>query len=174
VRQEHDVTTSATATERLAQLGLELPAPPPPLPTFRPYVRTGTTVYVSGQIATRDGQLVATGRLGAEVDAETGSEAARACALNVLAQLNAAAGSLDEIAQLVKVTVFVASAPGFTRQPEVANGASQLLTSVLGPVGEHARSAVGVAALPLGTPVEIEAIAVLTAAAAANAGTAQP
>jgi enamine deaminase RidA (YjgF/YER057c/UK114 family) len=109
---------------------------------------------------------VATGQLGAEVDLATGMDAARARALNVLAQLHAAAGSLDHIAQLVKITVFVASAAGFTQQPQVADRASHLLIDVLGPTAAHAPSAIGVAALPLGTPVEVEATAVLTSAAA--------
>ncbi|HEX4703624.1 MAG TPA: RidA family protein [Pseudonocardiaceae bacterium] len=151
---------------RLARLGLTLPEPPAAIAAFRPYVRVGATVYTSGQIATRDGHLVAIGQLGADVDIATGQEAARACALNVLAQLNAAAGSLDAIAQLVKITVFVASTAEFTQQPQVADGASELFVNVLGSAGAHARSAVGVAALPLGTPVEIEAIALLTAATA--------
>ncbi|MEV0032574.1 RidA family protein [Nocardia sp. NPDC050793] len=155
------MSASATAEERLARLGLTLPAPPEPVAAFQPYARAGATVYVSGQIATRDGRLVATGRLGAEVDLATGQDAARACAMNVLAQLRAAAGSLDAVAQLVKITVFVASDPAFTQQPQVADGASQLLSEVLGPAGSHARAAVGAAALPLGTPVEIEAIATL-------------
>src|SRR4029453_11457447 len=150
-----------SATQRLAQLGLTLPEPPAPVAAFQPFVRHGDTVYTSGQIATRDGQLVATGRLGAEVDIAAGQEAARACALNVLAQLNAAAGSLDDIVALVKLTVFVASAPHFTQQPQVADGASRLFLDVLGPAGAHARSAIGVSSLPLGTPVEVEAIAVI-------------
>jgi enamine deaminase RidA (YjgF/YER057c/UK114 family) len=152
-------------TQRLARLGLALPIPPAGVTAFQPFVRDGDTVYVSGQIATRDGVLVATGRLGAEVDVPTGQDAARACAVNVLAQL-AAAGSLDQIERLLKLTVFVASTPDFTDQPAVANAASQLLNEVLGPAGPHARSAIGVVALPLGTPVEIEAIAVLPAGAA--------
>ncbi|MFC4947992.1 RidA family protein [Pseudonocardia sp. GCM10023141] len=152
-----------TPLDRLARLGLTLPAPPAPVAAFQPWVRIGDTVHTSGQIATVDGQLVAKGTLGAEVDVATGQEAARACALNVLAQLAAAAGSLDAIERLVKLTVFVASAPGFTDQPQVADGASQLLIDVLGEAGAHARSAVGVAALPLGTPVEIEAIALVRA-----------
>ncbi len=160
------MTTHETAEQRLARLGLELPAPPAAVASFQPYVRTGTTVYVSGQIATRDGQLVATGRLGDGVDVATGQEAARACALNVLAQLHeAAGGSLDAVARLVKLTVFVASTAEFTGQPQVADGASQLLVEVLGPAGAHARSAVGVTALPLGSPVEVEAIAELSTAA---------
>lgn len=151
-----------TAADRLAELGLTLPPPPRPVAVFEPYVRVGATVYTSGQIATDvDGTLVATGRLGAEIDIPTGQQAARACALNVLAQLADAAGSLDAIERLVKVTVFVASTPEFTEQPAVANGASQLFVDVLGEAGAHARSAVGVAVLPLGTPVEVEAIALL-------------
>jgi enamine deaminase RidA (YjgF/YER057c/UK114 family) len=163
------MTASATATERLAELGLTLPAPPTAVAAFRPYIRVDDTVYVSGQIATRDGQLVATGQLGAEVDLAAGRDAARACALNVLAQLHAAAGSLDAVAQIVKITVFVASAAGFGQQPQVADGASQLLIDVLGAAGEHARSAIGVAALPLGTAVEVEAIAKLSTRAADGA-----
>ena len=146
---------------RLAELGLTLPAPPAAVAVFEPYVVVGDTVYTSGQIATRDGKLVANGVLGVDVDVAGGEQAARACALNVLAQLNAAAGSLDRIAQLIKVTVFVASAPTFTQQPQVANGASNLFVDVLGDAGKHARSAIGVASLPLGTPVEVEAVAVL-------------
>jgi enamine deaminase RidA (YjgF/YER057c/UK114 family) len=164
--------TPATALERLARLGLTLPAPPAAVAAFQPYLRVDDTVYVSGQIATRDGKLVAVGQLGAEVDLASGQDAARACALNVLAQLQAAAGSLDAVAQILKITVFVASAAGFTQQPQVADGASRLLIDVLGAAGAHARSAIGVAALPLGTAVEIEAIAKLSASAASGAGTA--
>lgn len=168
------MSTQSTAAERLAGLGLTLPTPPPAVAAFEPYLRVGPTVYTSGQIATRDGELVATGRVGADVDLATGQDAARACALNVLAQLDAAAGSLDAVAQLVKVTVFVASADGFTQQPQVADGASQLLREVLGPAGHHARSAIGVAALPLGTPVEVEAIAVLDSTAGGVAEAQRP
>lgn len=168
------MTTQTTAAERLARLGLTLPAPPPAVAAFEPYVRVGATIYTSGQIATRDGQLVATGRLGRDVDLAAGQDAARACALNVLAQLDAAAGSLDAVAQLVKVTVFVASVDGFTQQPQVADGASQLLIDVLGLAGRHARSAIGVAALPLGSPVEVEAIALLDSTVGGVAGTQLP
>ncbi|TCP50002.1 enamine deaminase RidA (YjgF/YER057c/UK114 family) [Tamaricihabitans halophyticus] len=153
------MTATNNCASRLAELGLSLPEPPATPPSFAPYSRDGQLVYSSGQIAVQDGQLIATGRLGAEIDVATGQEAARVCALSILAQLDAAAGSLDEVEQLLKVTVFVASTPDFTQQPQVANGASDLLTAVLGAAGEHARSAVGVAALPLGTPVEIEVIA---------------
>jgi enamine deaminase RidA (YjgF/YER057c/UK114 family) len=160
------MTAPRRTEQRLADLGLSLPEPPRPVAAFEPFVRLGELVYTSGQIATAGDALVATGRLGAEVDVDTGRAAARACALNVLAQLRAAAGSLDAIARLVKLTVFVASAPEFTDQPRVADGASQLLIEVLGPAGAHARSAVGVAALPLGSPVEIEAVAALVAGGA--------
>ena len=155
---------SETAEQRLVRLGLELPDPPEAVAAFEPVVRDGTRVYVSGQIATRDGdELVATGHLGADVDIAAGQDAARACALNVLAQLRSAAGSLDAVRRLVKITVFVASTPDFTAQSQVADGASRLFADVLGPAGAHARAAIGVAALPLGTPVEVEAIAELTA-----------
>jgi enamine deaminase RidA (YjgF/YER057c/UK114 family) len=148
-----------TVADRLARLGLQLPSPPAPIAAFEPYVRLGDIIYTSGQIAARDGLLVAKGRLGAEVDIAAGQDAARACALNVLAQLQAAAGSLDAVTRLVKLTVFVASTDEFVQQPQVADGASQLLLDVLGAAGAHARSAIGVAALPLGSPVEVEAIA---------------
>ena len=147
--------------QRLARQGLTLPDPPTAVAAFAPYVRSGSTVYVSGQIAVREGRLVIKGRLGADVDIAGGQAAARMCALNVLAQLNAAAGSLSAIARLVKITVFVASTPDFTSQPQVADGASRLFLDVLGEAGAHARSAIGVAALPLGTPVEVEAVAEL-------------
>jgi enamine deaminase RidA (YjgF/YER057c/UK114 family) len=147
------------AAQRLATLGLGLSEPPAALAAFQPYVRHGDTVYTSGQ--TIDGRLVATGWLGGEVELSAGQDAARVCALNVLAQLHAAAGSLDDIARLATVTVYVASAATFTQQPEVTDGASRLFAAVLGSAGEHARSAIGVAALPAGTPAEIEAVAIL-------------
>ncbi len=153
------------ATDRLARLGLHLSPPPAAIGAVEPYVRHGNIIYTSGQIATRDGHLVATGRLGADVDLATGQDAARACAMNVLAQLHAAAGSLDVITRLVKITAFVACTTDFVQQPQVADGASQLLLDVLGPAGAHARSAVGVAALALGTPVVVEAIAEFATAA---------
>jgi enamine deaminase RidA (YjgF/YER057c/UK114 family) len=149
------------ATERLAELGLSLPDPPAPVAAFQPFVRHGDLVYTSGQIATRQGQLVSSGRIEREDDIARGQEAARACALNILAQLKAAAGDLDDIERVLKLTVFVASGPEFTQQPQVADAASRLIVDVLGPAGAHARSAIGVAALPLDTPVEIEAIAVV-------------
>lgn len=156
---------TGTVAGRLARLGLQLPPPTTPVAAFEPYVRHGGTIYVSGQIAVRDGRLVAAGRLGAEVDLAAGQDAARACALNVLAQLQAAAGGLDAVTRLAKLTVFVACTGDFAQQPQVADGASQLLLDVLGAAGAHARSAIGVAALPLGTPVEVEAIAQVSAGA---------
>jgi enamine deaminase RidA (YjgF/YER057c/UK114 family) len=150
----------ATAEDRLVRLGLVLPAPPAAVAAFEPVVRVGTTVYVSGQIATRDG-LVVTGRLGDDLDVVAGQAAARLCGLNVLAQLRSAAGSLDAVQRLVKVTVFIACAPGFTEQPQVADGASRLFVDVLDAAGAHARAAVGVSALPAGSAVEVEAVAVL-------------
>lgn len=157
---------TGTVADRLARLGLQLPPPPVPVAAFEPYVRHGNTIYTSGQIATRDGHLVAAGRLGAEVDLAAGQEAARACAVNVLAQLQAAAGSLDVVTRLVKLTVYVACTGEFAQQSQVADGASQLMLDVLGAAGSHARSAIGVAALPLGTPVEVEAIARVSVGAA--------
>ena len=152
---------SMGATERLAELGLSLPDPPAPVAAFQPFVRHGDLVYTSGQIATRQGQLVSSGRIENEDDIARGQEAARACALNILAQLKAAAGDLDDVERVLKLTVFVASGPEFTQQPQVADAAARLIVDVLGPAGAHARSAIGVAALPLDTPVEIEAIAVV-------------
>jgi enamine deaminase RidA (YjgF/YER057c/UK114 family) len=151
------------ATQRLAELGLTLPELAAPVNAFQPFVRHGDLIYTSGQIAIRDGQLVATGRVSGDHDLDKGREAARACALNVLAQLQAAAGDLDNIERVIKLTVFVASEPEFTQQPQVADAASRLIIDVLGAAGAHARSAIGVAALPLDTPVEIEAIAAVRA-----------
>jgi enamine deaminase RidA (YjgF/YER057c/UK114 family) len=144
---------------RLAALGLTLPRVSPPLAAYVPAVRTGDYVYTAGQLPLVDGQLLATGKVGAEVDAERASALARVCALNALAAAASAAGGLGGIARIVKVTGFVASAPGFDGQPEVINGASELLIEVLGEAGRHARSAVGVAELPRNTPVEVELIA---------------
>jgi enamine deaminase RidA (YjgF/YER057c/UK114 family) len=144
---------------RLAALGLALPKPPPAIASVLPWWRSGETIYISGQIATSDGRLLHEGRVGETVGLEQAQECARACALNALSQLDAATGDLDRIEQLVKLTVFVASAPEFAEQHLVANGASDLLIDVFGEPGRHARSAIGVAALPLASPVEIELIA---------------
>jgi enamine deaminase RidA (YjgF/YER057c/UK114 family) len=145
-------------SERLAELGITLPEPPPPAAAYIPYVRTGSLVLTSGQVATADGQLVARGLLGDDLDVETGQRCARQCAINVLAQLQAAVGDLSKVVRIVKITVFVASTPDFTDQHLVANGASELLGEVFGDAGRHARSAVGAPSLPTGTPVEVEAI----------------
>ena len=146
------------ATQRLAELGLTLPELAAPVNAFQPFVRHGDLIYTSGQIAIRDGQLVATGRVSGDHDLDKGQEAARACALNVLAQLQAAAGDLDNIERVIKLTVFVASEPEFTQQPQVADAASELLKEIFGDAGQHARAAVGVNTLPRDASVEIEVI----------------
>lgn len=143
--------------ERLAALGLELPPVAPPVAAYVPAVQTGNHVYVSGQVPVVDGKLLAAGKVGAEVNSEEARELARRCALNALAAVDALVG-LDRVTRVVKVVGFVASASGFTGQPGVINGASELFGEVFGPAGQHARSAVGVAELPLGAPVEVEAI----------------
>jgi enamine deaminase RidA (YjgF/YER057c/UK114 family) len=146
------------AYARLAQLGLVLPQVVPPLAAYVPAVQSGNHVYVSGQLPMVDGKLQATGKVGAEVTAEQATDLARICALNALAAIDSLVG-IGRIVKIVKVTGFVASAEGFTGQPAVVNGASQLFGDVLGELGRHARSAVGVAELPLGAPVEVEVIA---------------
>jgi enamine deaminase RidA (YjgF/YER057c/UK114 family) len=148
-----------SATERLAALGLTLPPVVAPLAAYVPALRTGRYVYVSGQVPVADGKLLAKGKVGDAVGAEEAAGLARACALNAIAAAAGAAGGLDEIRRIVKVTGFVASAPGFNGQPQVINGASELLIEVFGEDGRHARSAVGVAELPLDAPVEVELIA---------------
>ena len=146
---------------RLAALGLTLPSVAVPVAAYVPAVRTGGFVYTSGQLPTVDGKLPAVGKVGAEVSAADAAGMARTCALNALAAAASAAGGLDAIGRIVKVTGFVASAPGFSGQPQVVNGASELLIEVFGQDGRHARSAVGVAELPLNAPVEVELIAEL-------------
>jgi enamine deaminase RidA (YjgF/YER057c/UK114 family) len=148
-----------SATERLAALGLTLPPVVTPLAAYVPALRTGRYVYVSGQVPVADGKLLAKGKVGDAVGAEEAAGLARACALNAIAAAAGAAGGLDEIRRIVKVTGFVASAPGFNGQPQVINGASELLIEVFGEDGRHARSAIGVAELPLDAPVEVELIA---------------
>jgi enamine deaminase RidA (YjgF/YER057c/UK114 family) len=144
-------------SDRLAELGITLPPVAAPVAAYLPAVRTGDLVYTSGQLPTVAGEMAATGRVGAEVSTEDAVAAARACALNALAAVDALVG-LDAVRRVVKVLGFVASAPGFTDQPVVVNGASELLGDVFGPAGQHARSAVGVAELPKGAPVEVELI----------------
>lgn len=144
--------------ERLAALGVELPQAPAPAAAYVPYVRTGDMLFTAGQVAVAQGGLLATGKVGTEVDTETAVRCARQCAINVIAQLKAALGELGAVRRVVKVTVFVASAPDFTQQHVVANGASELFGAVFGDAGVHARSAVGTSALPLDSPVEVEAV----------------
>lgn len=142
---------------RLAGLGLTLPPVAAPAGVYVPAVRSGAHVYVSGQLPFADGALLATGKVGAEVTPERAKELAARCALNALAAVDHLVG-LAAVVRVVKLTGFVASAPGFTAQPAVINGASELFGEVFGEAGRHARSAVGVSELPLGTPVEVEAI----------------
>ena len=150
---------SETTAERLAALGLTLPPVAAPVAAYVPAVRTGNYVYTSGQLPFVAGKLQGTGKVGDAVAAEEAASLARTAALNALAAAASVAGGLDAIARVVKVTCFVASAPGFTGQAQVANGASELLIEVLGEAGRHARSAVGMAVLPLDSPVEVELIA---------------
>jgi enamine deaminase RidA (YjgF/YER057c/UK114 family) len=144
-----------TPHDRLAELGLTLPAVAAPVAAYLPALRTGNHVYVSGQLPYAEGKLLGTGKVGAEVTAEEASTLARHCALNALAAVDALVG-LENVVKVVKVVGFVASAPGFTDQPVVINGASELFIEVFGEAGRHARSAIGVAELPLGAPVEVE------------------
>lgn len=148
----------STPEERITELGLTLPSDAAPLAAYVPAVRTGNLVFTAGQLPRRDGELVATGKVGAEVTPEVAAEAAAACALNALAAIKGEVGDLSAVRRVVKVVVFVASAPDFTGQPGVANGASELLGKVFGDAGVHARSAVGVAVLPLDVPVEVEVV----------------
>ncbi len=143
---------------RLAELGLTLPPVVKPVAAYVPAVRSGSHVYVSGQLPMVDGALPVTGKVGAEVSPERAKDLAATCALNALAALDDLVG-LANVVRIVKVTGFVASAPGFTGQPAVVNGASELFGQVFGEAGQHARSAVGVAELPLNAPVEVEVIA---------------
>lgn len=146
-----------TVSARLAELGITLPAVAVPLASYVPAVRTGNLVYTSGQLPTISGNLTHDGKVGAEVTPEDARIAARTCALNALAAIDSVVG-IDNVTRVVKVVGFVASAPGFTGQPGVVNGASELLGEVFGEAGVHARSAVGVSELPLDAPVEVELI----------------
>ncbi|BCH32701.1 hypothetical protein MesoLjLc_46310 [Mesorhizobium sp. L-8-10] len=147
-----------TIETRLADLGVTLPAAAAPAANYVPFMRSGNLLLTAGQLPFKDGKLSSTGLLGRDVDVEAGKEAAKYCAINVLAQAKAALGDLEKIRRVVKITVFVASTPDFVEQHLVANGASDFLVAALGDHGKHARSAVGTAALPLNAPVEIEAI----------------
>jgi enamine deaminase RidA (YjgF/YER057c/UK114 family) len=144
--------------DRLKTLNIVLPAAAAPAANYVSYVMSGNLLFTAGQLPFVDGKLPATGILGAGVDIETGRACARQCAVNILAQAKAALGDLDRITRIVKLTVFVASSPEFFSQPQVANGCSDLMVEILGENGRHARSAVGVASLPLNAPVEIEAV----------------
>jgi enamine deaminase RidA (YjgF/YER057c/UK114 family) len=144
--------------ERLAEMGLSVPEVAKPVAVYVPAIRSGNHVFTSGQLPMRSGELIATGKVGSGVTAEEAYACAQQCALNAIAAVKAEVGDLSAVARVVKVVVFVASTPDFTGQPGVANGASELLGEVFGDAGVHARSAVGVAALPLDAPVEVEVI----------------
>lgn len=146
-----------THSERLVELGITLPAVAAPVAAYVPAIQTGNQVWVSGQLPFVDGQLPAVGKLGAEISVEQGEAYARLCALNALAAVDDLVG-IDRVARVLKVVGFVASAEGFIQQPAVINGASHLIGEVFGEAGTHARSAVGVAELPLNSPVEVEVI----------------
>lgn len=148
----------STPEERLAELGLTVPMVVPPLAAYVPAVRSGNLVFTAGQLPAREGQMLATGKVGAEVSVEDAVACARQCALNALAAVKAEVGELSAVRRVVKAVVFVASAPDFTGQPGVANGASELLGEVFGDTGRHARSAVGVSVLPMDVPVEVELV----------------
>lgn len=148
----------ASIEERIAELGLAVPEVVPPVAAYTPAVISGSFVFTSGQLPMVDGSLAATGKVGADVDAADATRLAATCALNALAAAKSVLGSLDRVTRIVKVVGFVASDPSFTGQPGVINGASELLGDIFGAAGVHARSAVGVAVLPLDAPVEVELI----------------
>ena len=151
-----------TFSDRLTELGITLPPVAAPVAAYVPAVRTGSYVYTSGQLPMVEGKLAATGKVGGEITPEEAHDLARICALNAVAAVDALVG-IDTVARVVKVVGFVASATGFTGQPVVVNGASELLGEIFGDAGKHARSAVGVAELPLGAPVEVELVVELSA-----------
>lgn len=147
-----------TIEKRLSDLGITLPEAAAPAANYVPFMGSGNLVFTAGQLPLKDGKLTVTGLLGRDVDVAGGKEAAKQCAVNILAQAKAALGDLEKIRRIVKISVFVASSSDFTEQHLVANGASDFLVAALGERGKHARSAVGVASLPLNAAVEIEAI----------------
>ncbi|SDT71158.1 RidA family protein [Jiangella sp. DSM 45060] len=149
---------TGTPEERLAELGLSLPDVAKPVAAYVPAVRTGSFVFTSGQVPVRGGELIHKGKVGGEVTPEQAYECAQQCALNALAAVRAEVGDLSAVTRIVKVLGFVASTPDFTGQPQVVNGASELLGKVFGDLGQHARSAVGLTVLPLDAPVEVEMI----------------
>jgi enamine deaminase RidA (YjgF/YER057c/UK114 family) len=147
-----------TIEKRLADLGVALPAAAAPAANYVPFVRSGNLLFTAGQLPLKDGKLQASGLLGRDLDTAAGVEAAKLCAINILAQAKVALGDLEKIVRVVKITAFVASTPDFTEQHLVANGASDFLAAALGERGKHARAAVGTASLPLNAAVEVEAI----------------
>ena len=148
---------SGSVEKKLASLGISLPAPATPIANYVPFVRSGNMLVVSGQLCFgADGNLAARGQLGGGVSMDDGQKAARACAVNLLAQLRAALGDLDKVTRVVRLGGFINSAPGFADGPKVMNGASDLMVEVFGEKGRHARSTVGVAALPANAAVEVE------------------
>jgi enamine deaminase RidA (YjgF/YER057c/UK114 family) len=148
--------------KRLTELGIHLPTPPKPVASYVPFLVTGPLVFVSGQLSLEDGQLIA-GKVGEDIALDEAVRAARACALNLIAQAQAAAGDLDRVKRVVKLTGFVNAVPDFTDHPKVINGASDLMVEVFGEAGRHTRAAVGAGSLPLNAAVEIEAIFEITA-----------
>ncbi|HEX8875128.1 MAG TPA: RidA family protein [Phycisphaerales bacterium] len=149
----------STPEQRLKELGIELPNPVPPVAAYVPVKVAGTMAFVAGQIPMKDGQMIASGRVGHEVAPDKAVECARQCGLNALAALRQHLGSLDRVSQIVRVGVFVACDEKFTDHPKIANGASELFQAVFGDAGKHARAAVGAPSLPRGAPVEVEVIA---------------
>lgn len=157
---DYEVTDPAGMgpTQRLHMLGIELPEPAAPAGAYVGHVVSGDLLFTAGQLPFVDGELLATGLVGDTVDVSTAQHCARQAVINVLAQVRASGRRLEDVRRIVKVTVFVASAAGFTEQPEVADGASELLGEVFGEAGQHARSAIGTAVLPRNSPVEVEAV----------------
>ncbi|MDQ0506921.1 RidA family protein [Xanthobacter agilis] len=149
---------TSSVEQKLAELGLTLPTPNPPLANYVPVVRTGNLLFISGQVSIDAAGKIITGKLGGGVDIATGQAAAKLCAINLLAQTKATIGDLDKVVRVVKLVAFVNSTPDFVDQPKVVNGCSDLLVDVLGDKGRHARSAVGIAALPFDAAVEVEAV----------------
>lgn len=147
-----------TIEQKLADMGVTIPDAAAPAASYLPFQQSGKLIFTAGQLPLIGGKLMSTGLVGRDLDVAAAQQAARQCAINVLSQVKAATGDLERIARFIKLTVFVASAPGFTEQHLVANGGSDFLVEVLGDRGRHARSAVGMASLPLNAPVEIEAI----------------
>lgn len=148
-----------TPSQKLLELGITLPNAAPPVGSYIPAIQSGRHIYTSGQIPLREGKLAYAGKVPHDISLEEAAQAAEMCALNALAAIARVAGNLDAVDRIVRVCVYVASSPGFTAQPKVANGASDFLVKVFGDKGRHARSAVGVAELPLNAPVEVEVVA---------------